>query len=123
MKPLRSVTVSPGRPISRLTKVVPPSPASHFDADGGVVKTTICPRFGLSKSYASRLTSTRSLDDPRHHSPGLAQCSVGSIDDDGMRYGFAISASKTRTNAIATTIVTTQSASFRHGIGIGHECR
>src|SRR5260370_39892576 len=60
---------------------------------------------------------TRSLNEPRQSAAGFAQWSVGSIDADGMRYGFAISASKARTNAIATVIVTAQSRIVRHGCG------
>src|SRR5438105_5385985 len=48
---------------------------------------------------------------------GRAQCSVGSIDEDGIRYGFAISASKTRTKATASASVRTQSATVRQGRG------
>src|SRR3954453_11833823 len=89
MKPLSSsCTVSPGRPITRFTNV-PPSP--HLSATPfGVLKTTMSPRDGDPKSRQMRHASTRSLESPRQ--PGLAspfaQFSVGSIEDDGMRYGF-----------------------------------
>src|SRR5581483_8791140 len=63
------------------------------------------------------------VDDPRRDhavvegadtaSLGFAQSSVGSIDDDGMRYGFAISASNTSTNTIAAAIDRIQSRAFR----------
>src|SRR5579884_2066824 len=49
--------------------------------------------------------------------PGFAQFSAGSIDAEGMRYGFATSASNASTNRIATPIVTTQSTTVRHGCG------
>ena len=49
--------------------------------------------------------------------PGLAQWNVGSIDEDGIRYGFATSAWKTSTNPMATAIVRTQSAMCRQGSG------
>ena len=55
----------------------------------GVLKTTICPRFGASNLYASRLAITRSLNRPWQKAIGFAQWSVGSIDGVGMRYGFA----------------------------------
>jgi hypothetical protein len=42
---------------------------------------------------------------------------VGSIDADGTRYGFAISASKTRMTRITKPIVSTQSRTRRHGCG------
>src|SRR5207244_11838460 len=89
MKPLSfSCTVSPGRPITRFTNV-PPSP--HLSAAAlGVLKTTMSPRDGLLKSRQMRQASTRSLESPRQ--PGFvgpfAQFSVGSIEDDGIRYGL-----------------------------------
>jgi hypothetical protein len=55
--------------------------------------------------------------EPRHPAPGFAQWSVGSIDADGIRYGFATSASNTSTNVIATAIVIAQSTIVRHGCG------
>src|SRR5262245_47478753 len=80
-----SETVSPGSPITRFTNV-PPSP--HLvAASRGVLKTTMSPRDGALKRRQMRQASTRSLELPRQ--PGkagpLAQFSVGSIDDDGMR--------------------------------------
>src|SRR4051812_44999870 len=86
MKPWSSsFTVSPGRPITRLTNV-PPSP--HLRAASlGVLKTTMSPRDGEPKSRQMRHARTRSLELPRR--PGFAspfaQFSVGSMDDDGMR--------------------------------------
>src|SRR5213082_2173107 len=87
MKPWSSsFTVSPGRPITRFTNV-PPSP--HLRAASlGVLKTMMSPRDGGPKSRQMRQASTRSLESPRHPSAGFAQFSVGSIDDDGMRYGL-----------------------------------
>ena len=61
----------------------------------------------------NRFASTRSLKCASQPGAGFAQWSVGSIDEDGIRYGFATSASKTSTSASATTIVTSQSMSLR----------
>jgi hypothetical protein len=74
------------------------------------VNTTMSPRRGPWSRYASRAAITRSDLAARHPSAGRAQCSVGSIDADGMRYGFATSASKTSTNRTARSSVTVQSA-------------
>jgi hypothetical protein len=49
--------------------------------------------------------------------PALAQCSVGSIDEDGIRYGFTTYDLIANTIAIAPTIVTIQSMIARHGCG------
>src|SRR5262245_56166990 len=46
---------------------------------------------------------------------GRAQCSVGSIDDDGIRKGFATSAWKAKTTATASTIVASQSTAEPQG--------
>jgi len=73
----------------RLTKVEPPSLSPHRRAISGVLKTTICPRFGSPNLYASRLAITRSLNRPWQKAVGFAQWSVGSIEGEGMRYGFA----------------------------------
>src|SRR2546423_1085244 len=63
-----------------------------------------------------RFASTRS--DRRASQPGLpAQCSVGSIDDEGIRYGLITHALIARTIAIAPAIVTIQSIVIRHGRG------
>src|SRR5260221_13062550 len=48
---------------------------------------------------------------------GRAQWSVGSIDDDGIRYGLTTNALIRRTIAIAPAIVTAQSRIVRHGCG------
>ena len=114
MKPSFSVTVSVGSPISRFTKVVPPSRAPHRAAVAGALKTTISPRRGDSKSYWRRSAITRSSNEAKQPGPGVAQCSVGSMDADGMRYGFATFASKIRMNKHAAIRVTTQSIVFRH---------
>src|SRR6478672_7314683 len=113
-----SCTVCPGKPISRLTKVVPPSPWQSTEAAAGALNTTICPRCGASKSYSSFSASTRSSDEPRQPHPGLAQLSVCSIEDEGIRYGWATPASKISTTPLATPIVTSQSTSLRQGCGI-----
>src|SRR5581483_1014405 len=87
------------------------------EAVGGDLKTTIWPRVGSPKRYARRLAMTRSSYEPSQSAAGFAQCSVGSIEADGMRYGFATSASKTSTSSPATAIVTAQSRSRRLFIG------
>src|SRR5262249_10846091 len=86
MKPLASSrTVSPGRPIKRLTNV-PPSP--HFNAaPPGVLKTTMSPREGAPKGRQIRHASTRSSDEPRQPGAGLAQFRVGSMAEEVIRYG------------------------------------
>src|SRR4051794_12458185 len=48
---------------------------------------------------------------------GRAQCSVGSIEDDGIRYGFTTQALIASTIAIAPAIVTIQSIAIRQGLG------
>ena len=48
---------------------------------------------------------------------GLAQWSVGSIDGDGIRYGFATSAWKISTPTTASESVSAQSISVRSGAG------
>src|SRR5262245_22256205 len=64
-----------------------------------------------------RFASTRSEKRARQPAPLEPQCSVGSIDDDGMRYGVTTHALIASTIAIAPTIVTTQSMIPRHGCG------
>src|SRR5213596_4409835 len=64
-----------------------------------------------------RFASTRSDVDASQPCSGLAQCSVGSIDDDGMRYGLTTHALIARTIATAPTIVTTQSIATRQPCG------
>ena len=56
-----------------------------------------------------RFASTRSENRASQPVPGRAQWSVGSIDDDGIRYGLTIHALIASTIAIAPTIVTVQS--------------
>ena len=60
-----------------------------------------------------RFASTRSENLASHPDSGRAQCSVGSIDEDGIRYGFTTQALIARTIAIAPTIVTIQSTAIR----------
>src|SRR5690348_5754599 len=107
--PLTSLTVSPGRPTRRFTNV-PPSPHC-CSAFGGVLNTMMSPRDGLEKSRQMRQASTRSEKCARQ--PGLvgdcAQCSVGSIDEDGIRYGLTTHCLSASTIRIAPTIVTAQS--------------
>ena len=57
----------------------------------------------------NRFASTRSEKRASQPLPGRAQCSVGSIEDDGIRYGFTTYALIASTIAIAPTIVTIQS--------------
>ena len=64
-----------------------------------------------------RFASTRSERRASQPWPGRAQCSVGSIDEDGIRYGFTTQALIASTIAIAPTIVTIQSIAIRHGRG------
>src|SRR5256885_755248 len=109
--PLFSRTVSPGRPITRFTNV-PPSP--HLSAASlGVLKTTMSPRDGGPKSRQMRQASTRSLELPRQPTAGFAQFSVGSIDDDGMRYGLTTHSLSASTIRIAPAIVRIQSSVTR----------
>src|ERR671918_1258351 len=60
-----------------------------------------------------RFASTRSENLDSQPAAGRAQCSVGSIDEDGMRYGLATQALIASTIATAPTIVTTQSTMIR----------
>src|SRR5712691_3596575 len=56
-----------------------------------------------------RFASTRSENLASQPGAGRAQWSVGSMDDEGMRYGFTTHALTASTIAIAPTIVTIQS--------------
>ena len=64
-----------------------------------------------------RFASTRSEKRASHPLAGRAQCSVGSIDEDGIRYGLTTQALIASTIAIAPTIVTTQSIVTRQPCG------
>src|SRR5512144_1041535 len=64
-----------------------------------------------------RFASTRSESLASQPWPGLAQCNVGSIELDGIRYGFTTHALIASTIAIAPAIVTIQSIAIRHGRG------
>src|SRR5580765_1817833 len=65
-----------------------------------------------------RLASTRSEKCARQPlPPAAAQCSVGSMEDDGIRYGFTTNDLIAKTIATAPTIVTIQSMIARHGWG------
>ena len=61
----------------------------------------------------NRFARTRSEKRASQPVAGRAQCSVGSIDEDGIRYGLTTHALIARTMAIAPTIVTTQSTTIR----------
>ena len=60
-----------------------------------------------------RFASTRSESRASQPSPGRAQCSVGSIDEDGIRYGLTTHALIASTIRIAPAIVTIQSSAIR----------
>src|SRR5919199_4977616 len=60
-----------------------------------------------------RFARTRSEKRDSHPLPGRAQWSVGSIDDDGIRYGLTTQALIASTAPTATTIVTAQSTTVR----------
>ena len=64
-----------------------------------------------------RHASTRSEKCASQPGPGRAQCSVGSIDEDGIRYGLTIHCLSASTIRIAPMIVTAQSIAIRHGRG------
>jgi hypothetical protein len=53
-----------------------------------------------------------------HPGSGRAQCSVGSIEDDGIRYGLATSVLTKSTSASAKAIVTSQSISTLYPRGM-----
>src|SRR3954452_20643799 len=65
----------------------------------------------------NRFARTRSEKRARQPDPPVPQCSVGSIDDEGMRYGFTTHALIASTIATAPTMVTIQSMIPRHGCG------
>src|SRR6266508_845413 len=65
----------------------------------------------------NRLASTRSEKRDSQPLPGRAQWSVGSIDEDGIRYGLITHALIASTIAIAPTIVTIQSIVIRQPRG------
>src|SRR6266545_8349342 len=65
----------------------------------------------------NRFASTRSEKRAVQPEPPRAQCSVGSIEEDGMRYGLTTHALIASTIAIAPAIVTIQSMIPRHGCG------
>src|SRR5438034_9521607 len=61
--------------------------------------------------------STRSDQRASQPLPGRAQCSVGSIEDDGIRYGLTTYALIASTIATAPRIVIAQSMTIRHWRG------
>ena len=65
----------------------------------------------------NRFASTRSEKRASQPLAGFAQCSVGSIDEDGIRYGFTTQALIASTIAIAPAIVTIQSIVTRMPCG------
>src|SRR5512134_1801077 len=86
-------------------------------AAGGVSNTTTSPRSGSRKRKMKRFARTRSEELARQPSAGAAQCSVGSIEEVGIRYGFTTQAFTARTIPTATARVTTQSIATRAGCG------
>src|ERR671928_186891 len=64
-----------------------------------------------------RFASTRSDRLASQPGSGRAQCSVGSIEEDGIRYGLTTQALIASTIAIAPATVTIQSIAIRHGRG------
>src|SRR5581483_1590485 len=62
--------------------------------------------------------STRSEKRARQPLPGLAQWRVGSIDEDGIRYGFTTQALIASTIATAPMIVTAHAIAIRQPRGI-----
>ena len=64
-----------------------------------------------------RLASTRSDVPAWQPGSGAAQCRVGSIEDDGMRYGLTTQALMASTAATAIAIVSTQSMTVGQGAG------
>ena len=64
-----------------------------------------------------RFASTLSENRPSQNAVGRAQWNVGSIEGDGIRYGFTTQALIASTIATATTIVTSQSTTIRTGRG------
>src|SRR5262249_21041012 len=64
-----------------------------------------------------RFASTRSEKRASQPLPGRAQWSVGSIDEEGIRYGLTTHALIARTIAIAPAIVTIQSIVIRQPRG------
>src|SRR5687768_15270435 len=64
-----------------------------------------------------RLARTRSEKRATHPGEGAAQCSVGSIEDEGIRYGLTTHSLMASTATTATTMVTTQSMIVGHGCG------
>src|ERR671923_2264060 len=65
----------------------------------------------------NRFASTRSENRAVQPSPGRAQSSVGSIEAEGIRYGFTTHCLIASTIATAPTIVIAQSTATRHGLG------
>src|SRR5580765_6240665 len=64
-----------------------------------------------------RFAITRSETRDLQPSAGFPQWRVGSIEAEGILYGFAISAWKTSTPTTARVIVSVQSISVRSGLG------
>src|SRR4029078_2014588 len=65
----------------------------------------------------NRFSSTRLEKRASQPDAGRAQWSVGSIEEDGMRYGLTTYALTRSTIALAPTIVTAQSTTTRTGSG------
>ena len=91
-------------------------------ASGGVLKTTMSPRVGIAEVVDEAVREHAVGEARLAARAGRAQWSVGSIDEDGMRYGFTTHALIASTIAIAPTIVTTQSIATRHPAGDSGRC-
>src|SRR5919201_7174334 len=65
----------------------------------------------------NRFARTRSETRASHPTPGRAQWSVGSIEEEGIRYGFTTHALIASTIPTAPAIVTIQSIAIRQGRG------
>ena len=78
----------------------------------------ISPRFGIAE-VVDEAVREHAVAEVRlaAAAPGRAQCSVGSIDDDGMRYGLTTHALSANTITIAPAIVKTQSSTTRTSRG------
>ena len=107
---------SPGSPTSRFTKS-PPAPHRSCAARRGVEDDDVAAVRGAE--VVAEAAGEHAVGEARRAAgaPGRAQCSVGSIDDDGIRYGFTTHALIASTIATAPTIVTIQSIATRHGRG------
>ena len=115
--PFRSLTVSPGRPISRLTNV-PLALQAASAAAVGVLKTMISPRLRVAE-VVDEAVREHAVGEARLAARRRAARSAASApsSEDGIRYGFTTQALIASTIAIAPAIVTIQSIAIRQGRG------